>query len=45
MLLCLHLQLNVKFGRALQKGECKVKIYQLSVNDAEVSAINIRDYN
>lgn len=35
----LLLQLSVKFGRALQKGEYKVKVYQLSINDAEVSCV------
>ena len=30
-------QLNVKLGRALKKGEYRVKVYQLMLHDPEVS--------
>lgn len=34
----INLQITIRLGRALKKGEYRVKVYQLLVNEAEVSS-------
>jgi hypothetical protein len=38
------LQITIRLGRALKKGEYRVKVYQLLVNDAEVTARDVLMY-